>query len=136
MTFEICPTCGQHHPQGMTKHRTLEGEWCSPAERERASAKVLPSADDTVNAFMRNVGELAGVRHRAEKAEARIAELERERDELLRVVEAVVKLDENANDGAWCVFCARQAAIGDEPQEPHTPDCAWVLASKLVGAAR
>jgi vacuolar-type H+-ATPase subunit I/STV1 len=40
------------------------------------------STDDTVNAYMRNVGELAGVRHRAEKAEARIAELERERDEL------------------------------------------------------
>ena len=34
------------------------------------------STDDTVNTYMRNVGELAGVRHRAEKAEARIAELE------------------------------------------------------------
>ena len=80
MTFETCPTCGQRHPQGMTEHRTLEGEWCSPAERERASAKVLPSTDDTVNAYMRNAGELAGLRQRAEKAEARIAELERERD--------------------------------------------------------
>jgi len=42
------------------------------------------STDDTVNAFMHNAGELAGVRHRAEKAEARIAELERERDAAFR----------------------------------------------------
>jgi hypothetical protein len=34
------------------------------------------STDDTVNAYMRNVGEMEGVRHRAEKAEARIVELE------------------------------------------------------------
>ena len=40
------------------------------------------STDDTINAYMRNVGELAGLRHRAEKAEARVVELERERDEL------------------------------------------------------
>jgi len=32
MTFEICPTCGQHHPRGMTEHRTLQGEWCSPVK--------------------------------------------------------------------------------------------------------
>ena len=36
------------------------------------------STADTINEHMRNVGELAGVRHRAEKAEARIAELERD----------------------------------------------------------
>jgi hypothetical protein len=52
------------------------------------------STDDTVNAYMRNVGEMEGVRHRAEKAEARIVELERERDELRAALGKIALLDE------------------------------------------
>lgn len=32
VTFSICTLCGQHHPEGMAEHRTLEGEWCVPGE--------------------------------------------------------------------------------------------------------
>lgn len=32
MTFETCPTCGQRHLVGRDSHRTLEGEWCAPAD--------------------------------------------------------------------------------------------------------
>lgn len=36
MTFVVCPACGQHHPDGLLEHRTLEGKWCRMSDEQLA----------------------------------------------------------------------------------------------------
>lgn len=82
MTFEVCPTCGQSHP-GCPEHRTLQGEWCTPAERAKGITQEM-AVTALVNLHHSIRGKDCPREAAVGCATSAVMELKKERDELCK----------------------------------------------------